>query len=54
MRHDGVLADAARPRECRRRLLRWYAPHQFDNGKVPCCVDDRGADPVPEHDSGGS
>ena len=33
--------------------LRWYAPHQFDNGKVPCCVDERGADPVPEHDSPG-
>ncbi len=33
--------------------LRWYAPHQFDNGKVPCCVDARGADPVPENDSAG-
>jgi hypothetical protein len=33
--------------------LRWYAPHQFANGKVPCCVDERGADPVPEHDSAG-
>jgi hypothetical protein len=33
--------------------LRWYAPHQFANGKVPCCVDERGADPVPEHDSPG-
>jgi hypothetical protein len=34
-------------------FLRWYAPHQFDNGKVPCCVDDRGSDPVPENDSQG-
>src|SRR5262249_43242548 len=34
-------------------FLRWYAPHQFEDGKVPCCVDDRGADPVPEHDSDG-
>jgi hypothetical protein len=34
-------------------FLRWYAPYQFEDGKVPCCVDDRGADPVPEHDSGG-
>ena len=25
----------------------------FDNGKVPCCVDARGADPVPENDSHG-
>jgi F5/8 type C domain len=33
--------------------LRWYAPHQFANGKVPCCVDARGADPVAEHDSAG-
>lgn len=31
----------------------WYAPYQFDNGMVPCCVDDRGSDPVPENDSHG-
>lgn len=36
-----------------RAFLAWYAPYQFDNGKVPCCVDHRGADPVPEHDSHG-
>ncbi len=35
------------------QFLRWYAPYQFDNGKVPCCVDDRGSDPVPENDSQG-
>ncbi|MFC3815582.1 discoidin domain-containing protein [Lysobacter sp. GCM10012299] len=35
------------------QFLRWYAPYQFDNGKVPCCVDDRGSDPVPENDSHG-
>ncbi|MGO1069091.1 discoidin domain-containing protein [Lysobacter sp. CA199] len=34
-------------------FLRWYAPYQFANGKVPCCVDDRGSDPVPENDSHG-
>ena len=34
-------------------FLRWYAPFQFGNGKVPCCVDDRGSDPVPENDSHG-
>ncbi len=34
-------------------FLRWYAPYQFESGKVPCCVDDRGADPVPENDSHG-
>lgn len=33
--------------------LRWYAPYQFADGKVPCCVDARGADPVPENDSHG-
>src|SRR5262249_55645085 len=33
--------------------LGWFATYQFDNGKVPCCVDARGSDPVPEHDSGG-
>ncbi len=32
---------------------RWYAPHQFSSGKVPCCVDKRGADPVVENDSHG-
>jgi hypothetical protein len=41
--HPEVAAD----------YLRWYAPHQFASGKVPCCVDERGADPVPEHDSAG-
>jgi hypothetical protein len=34
-------------------FVAWYAPFQFDDGKVPCCVDDRGADPVPENDSHG-
>jgi hypothetical protein len=33
--------------------LRWFAPHQFENGKIPCCVDKRGADPTPENDSHG-
>ena len=31
----------------------WYRGHLFANGKVPCCVDFRGADPVPENDSQG-
>jgi hypothetical protein len=31
----------------------WYARYQFNNGKTPCCVDQRGADPVPENDSPG-
>ncbi|PLK28035.1 hypothetical protein C0V72_00325 [Porphyrobacter sp. TH134] len=31
----------------------WYGEYLFDSGKVPCCVDFRGADPVPENDSHG-
>ena len=31
----------------------WFAQYQFADGKVPCCVDRRGADPVPENDSQG-
>jgi hypothetical protein len=31
----------------------WFAGHVFRSGKVPCCVDARGADPVPENDSDG-
>ena len=41
--HEDVAGD----------FVRWYAPHQFSNGKVPCCVDARGSDPVPENDSHG-
>ena len=36
-----------------RDYINWYAPYQFENGKVPCCVDARGSDPVPENDSHG-
>ena len=36
-----------------RDFIDWYAANQFDNGKVPCVVDFRGPDPVPEHDSHG-
>lgn len=34
-------------------FIRWYATYQLPNGKVPCCVDRRGADPALEHDSPG-
>jgi hypothetical protein len=34
-------------------FIKWFAPYVFDNGKVPCCVDEKGADPTPEHDSHG-
>jgi hypothetical protein len=36
-----------------RDYIRWFAPFQFADGKIPCCVDARGADPVNEHDSHG-
>lgn len=54
---DGALTSAAllrlgHDREVR-EFIEWFAPYQYANGKVPCCVDARGADPVPEHDSHG-
>jgi hypothetical protein len=36
-----------------KEFTQWYAGFQFNNGKTPCCVDKRGADPVPENDSPG-
>lgn len=36
-----------------REYIEWFAPHQFASGKVPCCVDSRGSDPVAENDSHG-
>ena len=36
-----------------REYILWYAGFQYPDGKVPCCVDSRGADPVPENDSHG-
>lgn len=54
---DGSLTSSALLRlghpEAARAFLEWYAPHQYENGKIPCVVDARGADPVPEHDSSG-
>ena len=54
---DGSLEATAllrlgRP-DVAREFMEWYAGFQYPNGKVPCCVDSRGADPVPEHDSHG-
>ncbi|HEY9479885.1 MAG TPA: hypothetical protein VIP79_07330, partial [Gemmatimonadaceae bacterium] len=54
---DGSLESAALLRmgfpRAVREFAEWYAPFQYPNGKVPCCVDSRGADPVPENDSHG-
>ena len=53
-RHDDRrIAVATRHASIAADYLRWYAPHQFASGKVPCCIDARGADPVPENDSPG-
>lgn len=54
---DGAMTSEALLRlgrgDVARDYLQWYAPYQFDSGKVPCCVDRRGSDPVPENDSHG-
>lgn len=54
---DGALTSSALLKsgiiEEVRDFTDWYASHQFENGKVPCVVDARGPDPVPENDSHG-
>jgi hypothetical protein len=54
---DGALTAAALldlgHTEEARAFADWYAGFQFPNGKIPCVVDDRGADPTDEHDSTG-
>lgn len=54
---DGAMMVAALLRlgevDAARDFVRWYAGYLFSNGKVPCCVDRRGADPVAENDSHG-
>jgi hypothetical protein len=54
---DGAMMSEALLRMGRADVARgfadWYRPYLFDSGKVPCCVDFRGSDPVPENDSHG-
>ncbi len=54
---DGAMMVAGLLRlgeqDAAREFVRWYAGQLFANGKVPCCVDQRGADPVAENDSHG-
>lgn len=54
---DGALTSSALLRyglgDAAEDFLQFFLPYQFENGKVPCCVDGRGSDPVPENDSGG-
>lgn len=54
---DGSLTSSALLRmglaQPVREYVEWFAPYQYADGKVPCCVDRRGSDPVPENDSHG-
>lgn len=54
---DGALTSGALLRsgitEEVREFIEFYAPYQYESGKMPCVVDARGPDPVPEHDSHG-
>ncbi len=54
---DGALTSAALLRFGIRQevkdYLEWYSRYLYPSGKVPCVVDRRGADPVPENDSNG-
>ena len=54
---DGALTSSALLKsgivEEVKDFINWYTDHQYENGKVPCVVDSRGPDPVPENDSHG-
>jgi hypothetical protein len=54
---DGALISSVLLRlghaDIAKRFAIWFANYQYPDGKVPCCVDGRGADPVPENDSHG-
>jgi hypothetical protein len=54
---DGALISEALLRLGAAREVRdfaaWYTGYQGPSGRVPCCVDSRGSDPVPENDSHG-
>lgn len=47
-----ALLETGHP-EVTKQFVEWFASFQYPNGKVPCVVDRRGPDPVPEHDSHG-
>jgi hypothetical protein len=54
---DGALSGAALAElgfaDVLRDFLRWYAPYQLPDGRVPCGVDRKGIDRAVEHDSHG-
>jgi hypothetical protein len=47
-----TLLQTGHPEEMK-RFVEWISTYQYPTGKVPCVVDRRGPDPVPEHDSHG-
>lgn len=47
-----ALVEMGLPEEAR-AFLRWYAPFQLADGRVPCAIDRRGIDQAVEHDSHG-
>jgi hypothetical protein len=54
---DGAMMVAGLVRlgevDAAREFVDWFGSRVFASGKVPCCVDQRGADPVVENDSHG-
>ena len=54
---DGAMMVAGLVRmgeiDAARAFVDWFSGRVFPSGKVPCCVDARGADPVVENDSHG-
>jgi hypothetical protein len=54
---DGAMMVAGLVRlgelDAAREFVDWFGERVYDSGKVPCCVDQRGADPVVENDSHG-
>ncbi len=54
---DGALTSAALLKMGLKQEVKdfaeWYSKYLYPNGKVPCVVDKRGPDPVPENDSNG-
>jgi hypothetical protein len=56
MRDGAIMAAALLRIGCAdevRAFIRWYATYQAADGNVPCCIDQNGADWLPEYDSQG-
>ena len=48
----GVLLRLGLKKEVK-GFLDWYSRYQYPSGKIPCVVDQKGAEPLPENDSHG-